>query len=351
MPSSGHASYVSIEALSCPTSKFCIAVGSSPGADSASGDPIAETWNGSSWSERLIPGPRGGIGSGLNGVACSSGSECMAVGEHNTVVQGLVTSTALAMRWDGSRWTIEPTPNPPSVPGSGTGTTVPGSTGNAEQPQSDQLVAVSCPSSGNCVAVGNVFPGASDGTFAEHWDGNAWSLEPTPDPATVAQFSGVSCGGPSSCVAVGYSQPTETSAQADVPLVTAWNGQQWKVERTPVPPSSADNRLSAISCPSTAACTAVGYDGYGSGPSSTLAEKWDGRKWSIQSTPNPSPGSESGDVATTTSSPTAPYGTVEPTNVNELTSVDCTGPAECLAVGGFIDGEAAGHALVERYSP
>src|SRR5204862_347064 len=70
--------------------------------------------------------------------------------------------------WDGSSWSVQPTPNP--MGGS-----------------NSELVGVSCTSSSACTAVGN----SSSGTLAEVWDGSSWSIQPTPNPAG-ASLAGVS---------------------------------------------------------------------------------------------------------------------------------------------------------------
>ena len=45
--------------------------------------------------------------------------------------------------------------------------------------------------------------------------------------------------------------------------------------------------LSGVSCVSTSACTAVGHYTNKAGDEVTLAERWDGTSWAIQTTPNP----------------------------------------------------------------
>jgi hypothetical protein len=42
-----------------------------------------------------------------------------------------------------------------------------------------------------------------------------------------------------------------------------------------------------VSCVSTSTCTAVGSYNGRSGFAATLAERWNGTTWSVQSTPNP----------------------------------------------------------------
>jgi hypothetical protein len=73
-------------------------------------------------------------------------------------------------------------------------------------------------------------------------------------------------------------------------VVPAAAAPSWtlKFPPNPGPAGKTFSSLSATSCPSATVCTAVGYSGDSSGKSSTLAERWNGRQWSMQYTPNPS---------------------------------------------------------------
>ena len=78
---------------------------------------------------------------------------------------------------------------------------------------------------------------------------------------------------------------TVGAAQATQPRTDAGSG--WQVEPTPNQnrTSAGINELSAVSCTSGRACTAVGeHDASLSSPSFTLAERWNGVSWQIQPT-------------------------------------------------------------------
>lgn len=79
-------------------------------------------------------------------------------------------------------------------------------------------------------------------------------------------------------------------------------------------------RLTSVSCTASNACIAVGYRG-----SSTLAVQWDGKSWSVQSTPNVSV-----------------YG-------SKLSSVSCVASTYCVAVGVWHAGEES-NPLVEVWN-
>jgi hypothetical protein len=178
--------------------------------------------------------------------------------------------------------------------------------------QPDQLAAVSCTSATACTAVGS-YGGL---TVAEAWNGTKWSVEPTANPAgsKSSSLAGVSCTSATACTAVGS---YDTGANTEVTLAEAWNGTKWSVEPTANPTRSHRSSLSAVSCTSATACTAVGSYDTSDGTFATLAEAWNGTKWSVEATPNPQP-SKGAHIS-----------------VLSLSGISCTSAAACTAVGGF----------------
>ncbi len=83
-----------------------------------------------------------------------------------------------------------------------------------------------------------------------------------------------------------------------------------------------------MSCPSAAACTAVGSYANSAGTGLTLAERWDGTTWSVQTTPNP-PGGRA---------------------FNNLLGVSCPSRVACTAVGDYGDSTGTQSILAESYS-
>jgi hypothetical protein len=67
--------------VSCASPKYCVAVGYDERADGGDGGPIAETWNGRTWSVTALRLPAGTSGGALFGVACKSQKSCVAVGD------------------------------------------------------------------------------------------------------------------------------------------------------------------------------------------------------------------------------------------------------------------------------
>jgi hypothetical protein len=68
---------------------------------------LAESWNGSSWSKVATPSPD--YTTPLDGIACTSSSDCMAVGSKQPESGNQVT---LAESWNGTKWALVNTPNP-----------------------------------------------------------------------------------------------------------------------------------------------------------------------------------------------------------------------------------------------
>ena len=148
-----------------------------------------------------------------------------------------------------------------------------------------------------------------------------WKIATFPNPAgsTSVDFEGVDCPSAKSCFAVGFSQAGKTNKT----LVERWNGSKWSVMATPNPAGATNSYLQAVSCASATNCIAVGYSSQGNKLSS-LAEQWNGTKWSVMVTPSP----------------------VSWTNP-ALESVSCASPTSCMAVG---HGRAlTGESIVEHW--
>ena len=191
---------------------------------------LAERWDGTSWSVQPTPNPSG-IGAGLTAVSCVSASSCVAVGGY---INNSSRDAALAERWNGSSWTIQPL----SVPGA----------------VASDLFGVSCVSAAACTAVGSYRTSSGGHTLALHWNGSGWAVQSTPNPTSGALLLGVACGSSVACTAVGgYTN----SASRLATLAMSWNGSSWATQPT-VDPAGSDSQLRAVSCPSAATCTAVG---------------------------------------------------------------------------------------------
>ena len=218
-----------LDAVSCVSDTSCTAVGGDSGG--GIGQPLVEHWDGTGWTvEPTSPftgfaPPLPGFGASLTGVSCTSDTACTAVGSVLENTDGLSLPQALVERWDGTSWSIQNTPTPPGA-------------------QGYELNAVSCTSATDCTAIGQSYgPNAAPPTLAEHWDGSAWTIEPTPGGQTL--LTNVSCTAASACAAI-----------AAPNIIKVWDGASWSIENLPgVAPGVT---LNAVSCTSDGSCTVVG---------------------------------------------------------------------------------------------
>ena len=238
--------------VSCVSATACTAVG---GHNTRT---LIESWNGARWS--VVPSPGPGPGGGfLESVSCVSATACMAVGVH--------LDMSLAESWNGARWSVVPSPRPGS---------------------DSELHGVSCTVAGTCMAVG--FYATSTGvvrTLIESWNGTRWAVVPSRNPGTarsIRDLRSVSCTSAAACTATGnYFARRHGPGRT---LVESWNGTRWAV--VPSPSRGSDSYLQGVSCTSAAACMATGYSTISGpdGPERTLAESWNGTRWSVVPTPN-----------------------------------------------------------------
>jgi hypothetical protein len=151
-----------------------------------------------------------------------------------------------------------------------------------------QLTGVSCVSSRFCVAVGSyeTLTGHNQ-ALAESWDGTRWSITRSANAAgTGDQLTGVSCVSSRFCVAVGSWHAVTGHNQT---LAESWDGTRWSITQSPDTSARDGDILSSVSCVSRSFCAAVGY--YllpGTNRPQALAESWDGTRWSLTAVPSAS---------------------------------------------------------------
>jgi hypothetical protein len=276
-------------------------------------------WNGHSWFTVTVPSPSKGTRkvSVLNGVRCTSSSNCWAVGYY---FMGSAVLTQ-ALRWNGSHWSQWATPNPGGTAGF----------------DSSQLFSVTCVSASSCWAAGQYGFEAIAGVVRNlvlHWNGSKWTKASVPDPAgtqpgDISTLSSVRCGSPASCWAVG-TYGTQDPAQA-ANQVLHWNGSKWGMAAAPSPGGSAAGHISflyGLACASVSNCWAVGTYGI-VGTTSTYKNQvmhWNGHHWSLWSAAQPD-GSGTGAS-------------------NMLNDVTCPTAVSCWAVGSYGSIDSGGVGVV-----
>ena len=264
--------------VSCAGPKTCLTVGY---WDNASGKPqtLAEVWKGSTWS--LSPSPNTGTdGDVLNDVSCTDSTSCVAVGDSVSYSSSSQDFKTLVESWkNGTSWSVVPSPSR----------------------FNSTLYGVSCVSTTRCMAVGGY--GKKDEPLAESWNGASWSVLVTQIPKGGGNLQGVSCIRSNDCIAVGGAGSVGRT------LVESWNGHSWSIVQSPNPSGYQFGGLSDVSCSRSHSCMAVGSYFY-QGNSRTLAESWNGAKWSIIPTPNQ-----------------------KRSHIDFLASVSCTSTTSCVAAG------------------
>ena len=238
--------------VSCPGPSFCMAVG---GAGTRA---FTATWNGSKWSTVTSANPSGVQYDYLNGVSCTSSQSCVAVGLQFTP-DG--RGPTLMERWNGKAWSILDAPTP-------------------EGNNPVALNSVSCPQATNCFAAGSFDLGGPGRPAAVllHWNGKTFTLAYPGGSKEVDVLVGVSCVNPSSCIAVGRAQTVNPSFGPTRTMVERWNGSKWARLTSPSP-GNGFSELIGASCINTTQCTAVGDNSTSAGER-TLVERGIGTTWS-----------------------------------------------------------------------
>ena len=116
-----------LDGVSCANSTNCAAVGLSYSPDKT----LVERWNGTRWSIVSSPNP-GRAASFFEDVSCANATTCTAVGTQDPTNK---TSKTLVERWDGTHWSVAPSPSPNDA--------------------SPWLEGVSCTKANSCVTVGH----------------------------------------------------------------------------------------------------------------------------------------------------------------------------------------------------
>jgi hypothetical protein len=183
---------------------------------------FAEHYDGKTWSVVRTPnsGPNYDT---LWGVTDSAG-QAWAVG---VTMSDHYQDRALVEHWNGTSWSVTDVPQPGK--------------------QRDILFSASSTSPTDVWAVGD--QEGSDGRFetlAEHFDGHAWSVVPTPDPGGAGNhLYGVDAVSPDNVWAVG--QQLSGAGTADQGLVEHWDGSHWSVVDLPASPANVMLHAVAVS--------------------------------------------------------------------------------------------------------
>ena len=204
----------------------------------APGRTLIEHWDGTAWT--VVPSPnKGPFPNSLSAVTAIAPDDVWAVGTWFTKA---FDDRTLTLHWDGTSWHRVPSPN-----------AGPASAAN-------DLVSVSA------IATDDVWAVGSRGlhTLTMHWDGTSWSIVPSPTPGGLADLAAVIAVGPDDVWAAGGSVDRQVNAGRT--LVEHWDGMGWTVVES-ANKGPSDNHLWGISA-ATGRMLAVGdrFSGGGTGP-------------------------------------------------------------------------------------
>jgi hypothetical protein len=145
-----------------------------------------------------------------------------------------------------------------------------------------------------------------------------WSIVASPSPAQ-SELSAVACPSTTMCMAVGSKVAPDGRVMT---LAERRTGAGWVVVATPNAPGAQSNSLRGVACPTVASCFAVGlsYSSAGSSNARMLIEHWNGTTWSVMTNPDHISGSA------------------------QLNGVACVNATLCYAVG------QDAHAVVVRFA-
>jgi hypothetical protein len=178
-----------LNAISADSSTDVWAVGAN-----SNGMPLALHFNGRAWSQVTVAVPAttgSSFPSAFHGVTAISPTNVWAVGTSRANVYPFPT-TALVEHFDGTSWSIVPSPNPEA------GIVFPGSFG---------LLAIAAISATDIWAVGTFSDPSSslDLPLTEHWDGTSWSMVSSANvTGKMNVLSGVTARSDGTIVAVGF---------------------------------------------------------------------------------------------------------------------------------------------------
>jgi hypothetical protein len=229
-------------------------------AQGAGKPAAAVSLGGSGWS--VVPSYNfGSLDNDLAGVSAASATDAWAVGAYYPGSSNVLAT--LAEHFDGNRWTAYPLPN----------------VGVEE----NTLLAVSMPSTGVAWAVGYYVNGKfQQQTLIEHFNGTVWSVIPSPSPGALQNILfGVAALSDNDVWAVGGNQDSNGLWHT---LTEHWNGSAWSVVNA-VDAGSSGNQFYAVKAIASNNVYAVGQQAGAGFPNQALIEHWDGKSWSVVSSP------------------------------------------------------------------
>jgi Phosphoesterase family len=202
----------------------------------------------------------------VGAIAGSSPSDIWAVGDFlpDTAASNQDATLSFAEHFDGKKWTVVPTPTTGVNFTSFYGVTARG---------------------GQAWAVGEYLNSSyQDRALLEHWNGTSWTIADNPQPGSKRDMLfGASALSPTDVWVVGDQEGRDQKFET---LAEHWDGNAWTVIPTPDPGSSG-NHLYAVDAVSADNVWAAGMQLSDDSKDQGLVEHWDGTRWSVVTMPAP----------------------------------------------------------------
>ena len=297
-----------VSSVSCPTRTFCVAVGyyTTTAFNNTQVEGFTATLSAGTWSRAValaLPASLVNDAAALDSVSCPTSVYCLAAG---TITTGLRTALPLTAVRSNGQWQVAEAPS--MLPSTA----------------QDQMLnmSVSCPSAGNCAAVGTAYSFDHENMSGLQWveSHGSWrratitAVPSDADQGTGATLSSVSCSVLGSCVAVGFYDRKFN----DVAMQVTRQRGRWHAgiaDRI----ANTSTTFNAVSC-TWWICVAVG-NYHGEIRSLAVSERH---------------GSRLGDPVTITL-PANKIPSASTSQVTGLTAVSCLSKGWCAAVGSYIN--------------
>ena len=319
-----------LQGVTCVSPGNCVAVGQL--GVSGGGVALIDVERAGTWSYASAPTPGDASSASpnneLTAVSCASTTSCVAVG-YFAATAGSTGQQALIEVYAAGSWTGIAAPLP---------------AGASTSPQ-NALDAVSCPSAGDCVAVGSYLDASgSQQALLDVEVAGSWTSSVAPLPADADHLQGnntldaITCTAIGTCAAVGSyvnSNPSSTCPNKDClqALLEVATAGLWTAVAAPLPPDASGSpqngdSLAAVTCTSATSCVAVGsYVDTGANTRPLLDVEVSGT-WAAVIAPIP---------ADASAMPVT----------DALTSVSCVSLGNCVAVGQYDNAAENPEGLIE----
>lgn len=298
-----------------------LAVVLTAGALAAAGSAAAASTAASRWQSRAVTAPPGAAENPeaqLDGIACTSATDCVASGYYQN--KAGISLPMIATESDG-RWARAITLEFPA----GAGPKAVGKAGD-----------VACWALGSCVALGEYqnSPTSASVLFIATESKGSWGrtrvvVQPAnASPSPDATFGDVACPGRGSCIAVGSYEDGTGLPQSFT--VSESNGRWQPAQEIRLPSRALGSQLGGVSCAAPGSCVAVGAYLPATGPDRGLEVTESDGTWRRGTTAVPPAG-------------------IAPKLGNFLTGVSCWA-ASCMAVGIYSAANGQLHPMAVSYA-